>query len=76
MEILHKASICVTDQEPDEMIGSPVTTRCRSVVCNDCGRAGTVATPGNEEVIRAEWAIRNGYIVTKVDGNYTVTPLC
>jgi Fe2+ or Zn2+ uptake regulation protein len=72
MEILHARSICETNQDPAEMMGESVTTRSRSVVCNDCGRAGTVATPGNEEVIREEWAIRNGYTLTRVDGRWVV----
>lgn len=72
MEILHARSICETDQDPQEMIGSSVTARCRSVVCPDCGRAGTVATPGNEEVIREQWAIRNGYRVWKAADGWQV----
>lgn len=72
MEILHARSICVTDQDPAEMVGTPVTTRSRSVICNDCGKAGTVAMPGNEETIRAEWAIRNGYRVWKAADGWQV----
>jgi len=72
MEILHARSICETSQDPQEIVGQSVTIRCRSVVCNKCGKAGTVATPGNEEVIRAEWAIRNGYRVWKAADGWQV----
>jgi hypothetical protein len=75
MEILHKRSICITDQDPTEMVGTPVSTRARSVVCNDCGRAGDVASPGYEEEVRTAWATRNGYSLSRGDDGQWVVAL-
>lgn len=71
-QILHARSICETTRPPKLDVGMPVTTRSRSVTCV-CGLAGVLAAQGYEEVIREEWAARNGYNLSRVGGAWVVT---
>lgn len=73
IEILHRNSICVTTEPPTASPGTPVALSGHSVVCGDCGRAGTLAIEGREDQVREEWAAMNGFLVIRgTDGEYTV----